>query len=244
MALKVGCDPEFFLFDTKDKMYVSAHDLVPGSKRDPFPLNKGAVQVDGTAVEFNIDPASSAKEFSDNIIHVLIQIRKMIPSRYEFRFTPAIYYDKKYFDSLPENCKEMGCEPDYDSRGKLQKPPQPKDTLRTAGGHIHLGWTDVKDPYCESHMMDCIQINSNAASYIQSSWDFDTTRHILYGQNSPFRPKSYGVECRGFSNVWVKYPVLHEYLFDYATLAFNRADNPSKQWRSLPVPYPHKELVI
>jgi len=55
MKILVGCDPELFV--KKDGVLVSAHGLVQGSKEHPFRVSKGAVQVDGMALEFNIDPA-------------------------------------------------------------------------------------------------------------------------------------------------------------------------------------------
>ncbi len=57
-----GCDPEVFLM-VGDK-YVSAHGLFPGTKAEPFKVEKGAVQVDGLALEFNIDPAKTPEEFA------------------------------------------------------------------------------------------------------------------------------------------------------------------------------------
>ena len=52
---KVGADPEIFLGDA-DGGLVSAYGLIKGDKEHPFPVTNGAVQVDGMAAEFNIDP--------------------------------------------------------------------------------------------------------------------------------------------------------------------------------------------
>ena len=49
----IGADPEVFVADSLTNTFVSAHDLVPGTKLEPFAVNKGAVQVDGMALEFN-----------------------------------------------------------------------------------------------------------------------------------------------------------------------------------------------
>ena len=48
----VGCDPEIFV--KQAGVFKSAHGLVVGDKKDPQKVNKGAVQVDGMALEFNI----------------------------------------------------------------------------------------------------------------------------------------------------------------------------------------------
>ena len=53
MNILIGADPELFV--KKDGVVVSGHDLIQGTKADPFPVQDGAVQVDGMALEFNIE---------------------------------------------------------------------------------------------------------------------------------------------------------------------------------------------
>ena len=57
----IGCDPEVFV--KKDGLFKSAHGLIKGDKKNPFKIRSGAVQVDGMALEFNIDPAHNEDEF-------------------------------------------------------------------------------------------------------------------------------------------------------------------------------------
>ena len=159
--LALGADPEFFLMDTKTERVISAHDMVPGTKKKPHKLKDGAVQVDGVAVEFNINPAFSADEFEHNVNSVMKEIRKMIDKRYSFKIAPYVEFDKGYFDALPDFVKELGCEPDLSCRTGKEKPcPVPFITsstvARTAAGHLHLGWTNGKDIMNdEDHALDC-----------------------------------------------------------------------------------------
>jgi hypothetical protein len=223
MTLKVGCDPEFFL--KRNGVNVSAHGLVPGTKAKPHKLKNGAIQLDGTAVEFNIDPASSAEEFAGNIESVLKQVREMIPKEYEFDFSPAVIYDPKYFDeNIPYDCKELGCDPDFNAITGAPNPrPAPAGklrTLRTGSGHIHIGWNDkkmVEDVTSKNHMWDCMQVVrllDTYFSHVKTSWDKDTVRANLYGAHGAFRPKPYGVEYRVLSNAWLKHPNLWPWLFN------------------------------
>ena len=71
MELKIGCDPELWIFDKKLGKIISAHGLFPGTKAEPYAVTHGAVQVDGMAAEFNINPASSAEEFTFYVLSVL-----------------------------------------------------------------------------------------------------------------------------------------------------------------------------
>lgn len=205
----IGCDPEFFLFDTETRKHISAHGMVPGTKAEPHKLNKGAVQLDGMAVEFNIDPAETAEEFNDNIETVVRQIRKMIPERYKFSFTPAVVFDKKYFDSLPDYTKVLGCEPDYSASTMkvVERNPEKYPGLRTCSGHVHVGWGKDIDPNDPVHMSDCAFLANRFSGnyyYVKRKIDKDTERSRLYGFGAPFRPKPYGVELREPSNAWLK----------------------------------------
>jgi len=222
MTLTVGCDPEFFLFDTKKKMYVSAHNMVPGDKQNPHKLDKGAVQVDGTAVEFNIEPATTAAMFENHVVSVLKQVREMIPSRYEFRFEPAVKYPANYFESLPDYTKVLGCDPDYSAvkdGAIIERDASAFPGLRTGSGHIHVGWTKGVDPYDAGHFQDCMKYSRVFSSYwgvLKHKIDTDTERQNLYGAYSPFRPKSYGVEVRAPSNTWLKHRVNYGNVFNFA----------------------------
>ena len=45
------------------------------------------------------------------------------------------------------------------------------------------------------------------------------------GFGGAFRPKPFGVEYRALSNAWVKYPMLHTWVFDSAKWIFEHALN-------------------
>ena len=225
MAVLIGADPEIFL--RKGSRNVSAHGLCPGTKKEPHKITKGAVQLDGTAVEFNIDPASTSAQFSENIKTVLKDIRKIIPKEYKFQIKPSVEYGKKYYDEeIPTESKQLGCDPDFDAykNGARNDPPQPVGTLRTGAGHVHIGWDKdfkVDDP---SHIADCVMLTRNMDALvrvIEHNWDKDNRRRKMYGKLGTFRPKPYGMEYRSLSNAWVAYPRLHKFIFDLARHAYD-----------------------
>lgn len=203
----IGADPELFLWSSRSQTYVSAHDILPGTKKEPFKVKSGAVQVDGTAAEFNIDPAATAKEFYQNIKTVMNELQNMVPD-YSLKSVPYVNYNKSYFNRIvPEHAKELGCDPDYDAWNTcLNSPPTPSGTLRTAAGHIHIGWTENADPFDEQHFETCVRLVRQLDYYLgimSLDWDPDYTRRVMYGKAGAFRPKSYGVEYRVLSNVWL-----------------------------------------
>jgi hypothetical protein len=226
VQLLIGADPELFIFNPNSTEFISAHDLLPGSKEDPHKVPFGAIQVDGTAAEFNIDPAKNADEFQRNIANVMGDLARRLPG-YELRAIPAVHYDPKYFKSIPDSAKELGCDPDYNAwnLGAINPRPDGNQTLRTGSGHVHLGWTADQSPFDPDHFLDCQELVQLCDYYLGLPallWDTDNTRRSLYGKAGAFRPKSYGVEYRVMSNAWLATPMLQRWVFGAASMAFNK----------------------
>lgn len=222
MELLIGADPEFFVY--KDGKPVSAYGLIEGTKKNPIPVNGGAIQVDGMALEFNINPAKTKEEFNLNITDVIYQLREVVPPEYEFRFEPVAEFGEQYIAEQPEEAKRLGCDPDFNAwTGAPNPAPNANGSFRTASGHIHLGWTenqDINDPeHIEACQMMVKQLDMvlGMASVI---WDPDNRRRELYGKAGAYRPKPYGVEYRTMSNVWVNVPWMRNWVWDAATTAF------------------------
>ena len=216
----IGADPELFVRDDKGAL-ISAYGMIPGTKAHPYKVEGGAVQVDGMALEFNIDPAATAKQFNENITNVLKQLQEMIPNGYTFDFSPVAQFGKEYIDAQPDEAKELGCDPDFDAHngGAINPKPDASQGFRTASGHIHIGWTLNQDINDLDHLDACmmvakqLDIGVGLPSYI---WDRDTIRSKMYGKMGCFRPKHYGMEYRTLSNVWVKDEGTREAVFELA----------------------------
>lgn len=230
--LIVGADPELFLVDEAGT-FVSGHDAVPGTKESPFIVDRGAVQVDGVAVEFNIDPTGHRKEFIQNITTVLHCVHTMVNISHpgcKLTATPTAIFSKAYFDSLPSHAKELGCSPDYNAwnSGKANPKPKTKLPMRTGAGHLHLGWTDGKESTDVSHFNDCISMTKQLdySLYVLShSWDGDKKRRMLYGTIGSFRPKPYGVEYRVLSNAWLGHTRIIPWLYDAVQRSYSLMEN-------------------
>lgn len=223
MAITVGADPESFLKRAGE--FVSAHGLIPGTKAMPHKVENGAVQVDGMAVEFNIDPASSSEQFILHINTVMDQLRGMLEG-YELTSEPVAHFDKAYMRAQPEEALELGCEADYDAYNEGAPNPRPNgdNPFRTAGGHVHVGWaTDVPvdDPeHVEASIMLCRELDYYLG-VPSLFWDRDDMRREMYGNPGAFRPKSYGVEYRSLSNAWIKDERLMTFVFNQVQRAFH-----------------------
>lgn len=200
----VGCDPEIFV--KKDGKFVSAHGLISGNKAHPTPVEKGAVQVDGMALEFNIDPASSEKEFVGNVTHVLGILAKMVPD-YQLAPVPVADFPLEYIAAQPMEARELGCDPDYNAyTGAANLKPNAELPMRTASGHIHIGWTTGADALSAGHLAACHAVAKQCDIVLGLAslfYDDDIRRRSMYGQAGCLRYKTYGMEYRTLSNAWL-----------------------------------------
>jgi hypothetical protein len=205
IQILVGADPEFFV--KQNGVFVSAHGLVKGDKANPLKVDRGAVQVDGMALEFNIDPAADADEFYLNITTVMNALKSMVPG-YEHALVPVAHFGKEYIDSQPEEAKILGCDPDFNAWTRQENvKPDMELPFRTASGHVHIGWGDGYDVNNPDHLELCQKATKQMDFFLglpSLSYDEDKQRRDMYGKAGTYRPKVYGVEYRTLSNAWLK----------------------------------------
>lgn len=211
----IGADPEIFL--GLGGSFVSAHDKIPGDKKSPFKVEKGAVQVDGMAAEFNIDPAENFKEFESNLNTVQSILKGMVGD-HEFLNACSVNFDEKFLELVPRENLVLGCESDYNAWSGSENPvPDQSALMRTAGGHIHIGGFETDDPFNPVHFSACQRL----AKYLDQTigaysilWDKDDKRRSMYGKAGAFRPKKYGMEYRTLSNSWLFSPRRVSFIYD------------------------------
>jgi hypothetical protein len=203
----LGADPEIFVANKSGKL-VSAHGLIGGTKANPLKVDNGAVQVDGMALEFNIDAARSEAEWVRNIDSVMSTLASMVPDHI-LQAIPVAHFGLEYIQSQPEEAKELGCDPDFDAWLVAQNPrPNGERPIRTAAGHIHFGIIDSCDaPVDDGEYIGWIASKVRELDYYLGLpslfYDNDTERRELYGKAGAFRPKVYGFEYRTLSNQWL-----------------------------------------
>ena len=235
----LGCDPEVFVVDRKGN-FVSAHGLIPGTKTAPMKVNNGMVQVDGMALEFGIDPAATKKEFVTRIKDVLAQLRGMLPKGYDISVSSIARFTPEIMAAQPEEALELGCDPDYNAYtgAKNARPTLPDPNLRSAGGHIHIGWGSKLPVLEQQHLDACSALAVEMDYFIGAAslkWDKDVLRRTIYGAAGAFRPKPYGMEYRSASNQWLQSEELIGFVYDSTILAItNLMQNNSIGAKNLP----------
>lgn len=210
----VGADPEVFV--KLNGKHVSGHGLIPGDKMQPHVVDKGAVQVDGMALEFNIDPAEDEQQFITNLDTVMGILAQMVPE-HEVVADPVAHFTKEYMATQPAQALELGCEPDFNAwTGGENTKPDANVNFRTGAGHIHVGVTQGAPTTDKNYFQVCCDAVREMDLFLglpSLFYDDDVKRRELYGKAGAFRPKSYGFEYRTLSNRWLASDALKRWAY-------------------------------
>lgn len=200
--LTLGCDPEIFLQSVMGELRSSVG-LVGGTKIHPQPLPLGdgyAVQEDNVAVEFNIPPASNVMEFINSINNTVNFLEDAIRTNHGLSFSKLSAACFPPDQLLSRAAQEFGCDPDFNcwTGMKNPKPAAADKTLRSCGGHIHVGF-DTKELEV-THVMRMMDLHLGVPSVLMDKGDL---RKQLYGKAGAYRDKPFGGEYRVLSNFWI-----------------------------------------
>lgn len=210
----VGADPELFV--KQGGKHVSGFGLVPGDKKSPHKVDCGAVQVDGMALEFNIDPADNEERFITNLETVMGILSEMVPD-YEVVADPVARFTKEYMATQPQEALDLGCDPDYNGWTLAENVKPDVDLpFRTGAGHVHIGVVEGASVEDQSFFKVCADAVKEMDVFLglpSLFFDDDMQRREMYGKAGAFRPKSYGFEYRTLSNKWLSNQDLMRWIF-------------------------------
>lgn len=213
----IGADPELFVQrGVKDRAgRLQRYDMLPafglfgGNKDKPIAMfeddKEYAYLEDNAALEFNIPPQKTAKEFSAAIVRAKnwLLANKLDTQGLMMSESNCLLLEGKY--QFDPRGREVGCSKDWDAYGQpdrgIEREPFTADMLgdkRYAGGHFHLSYNhDVIPQYVAARFLDVLL----TLPYLDYDRQFD--RRGTYGKPGLYRPKKYGIEYRTMSNFWL-----------------------------------------
>lgn len=210
----IGADIELFLRDKTTNDIISAEGFIQGTKDKPFVYDETnryfAVSLDNVLAEFCIPPANNPLDFYKYIKKSVEYIQSVIPKEFICEALPSAILKDKYLQT--EHSQRFGCEPDYNAwlRECNPIPEATNKNLRSAGGHIHVGY-DEPNMEINERIIKAMDLFIGVPSVIQEP---DNERKILYGKAGAFRFKDYGVEYRTVSNYYLNSEELIKWVFD------------------------------
>lgn len=204
----LGSDAEVLLKDPAGN-YRSAIGLIGGSKEAPRKTEHGYVQEDNVLAEFNVNPAKTEKEFVQNTLDILGDLRSLIqPLDLSVDIRASGIFEDSQLDHYL--ARLAGCDPDYDAWAlqENEAPDLEVTGLRSCGGHLHIAFERAKnDVMSRPHLARILDLVAGVPSIIA---DTDTERRRLYGKAGAHRMKFTqngdpydGVEYRTLSNFWL-----------------------------------------
>ena len=217
----IGADPEVFV--KQNGVFCSAAGLIEGTKERPNPVKGGAVQVDGMALEFNIDPVRSSRDFIEVVNTVMAELQKKVQN-HEIVIEAVADFSDEVLRNTPAEALVLGCDPDWNAwTMNVNETPNANVTFRTAAGHVHLGYVTLQS-------IDDIEAQDMAGAMARQLdfylglpsllYDSSIRRRELYGSAGAFRVKPYGMEYRVLSNQWLKSDVLKAWIFNNSQEAY------------------------
>ncbi len=202
--IKLGCDPEAFLIDLNGQLK-SSIGLIGGSKDMPRPLFElglgYAVQEDNVAIEFNIPPADGRSSFIDSISGTLKHLTHMAQQDHGLSISQLSAASFPVSELQNPAALVFGCDPDYNAWTKEMNPRPSADdkTLRSCGGHVHVGY-DTNSDLDGTSIIRMMDLHLGVPSVLMDKGEL---RKQLYGKAGAYRMKPYGVEYRTLSNFWI-----------------------------------------
>lgn len=210
--ITLGEDAEYFLRDISTKRLVSAIKHFKGTKTKPEPLpsRRGFVLHDNVLLESNVNPAESRVKWITLNQSVLGELSNILQTKnLELYLSAAEEFPAEELKSQ-EACL-FGCSPDYNA-WTIEENPRPDGcatSLRTAGGHIHIGkgtntrLNDYLDnPYGKVGFVRMLDLFLGLPSIFLDKLGGTDKRRVLYGRAGAHRDKPYGVEYRVLSPWW------------------------------------------
>ncbi len=233
MLKSFGSDPELMLIDP-DGNYVSAIDVVPGSKKNKISLgNDHYAFYDNVLVEVNIKPSFSKDETIKNFRDCFKRLAKLVGKHRLVPQASQIYPAEacQHKDAQKFGCAEEYCLYVTNFKGRLEKLPapicHPGNYFRSGGGHVHVGSPLALNygkgkPFQTLKMLDLFL---GATSVLIDHDPTSKARRRLYGGAGNHRNcPTYGVEYRTMSNFWLASPALVAIIYDLTELAMRTVD--------------------
>ncbi len=208
-----GSDPEFML--VRDGQYRSAIGVIQGSIENPIHIRGHGFYYDNVLAEAAVRPSITKEQTVANFRECFQLYAEMAAP---YKLVPQSAQNYAPSELTHSDAKKVNCAPEF-CPYEMEQAKSPVDeilygTLRTCGGHVHLG----SEHLIEGHYGILSMYMMDLFLGIPSLWlDKDPTsaiRRSMYGAAGRYRVKPYGMEYRSLSNFWLQSPRLVEFVYD------------------------------
>jgi len=214
MKFSMGSDPEFML-QTPSGQFVSAIGIVPGTKYTRHHIGPHEYYYDNVMAECAVAPASSKEGMVANFRDCFQKFAGLVRP---YRLLPRASQDYPVSELAHDDAKSIGCDPEYCVYDLTNASPPTEEfqtgTLRTAGGHVHLGAKIAQDEFGSIFTIRMLDLFLGIPSIYIDPDRTTKRRKKLYGKAGRYRQPAHGVEYRSLGNFWLWSPTFVELVFD------------------------------
>lgn len=228
--IMLGTDPELFVIGADGKIG-SVAGLLGCDKWNQKDLGNGIfLQEDNVLIEYATAPSDSFDHFNsiiklgiDSCVEALDPLNMGIAAG-----TSSHVFTLDELNSFHKSVFEFGCEPDFNAlTGRVNPKPKAANAgLRTAGGHVHLGYAGLLPE--EMGLEQSQAVVGVMCDYFLGLpsllMDTDDQRRELYGKAGSIRKKDYGIEYRSLSNFWIFEEAKRRMVWDQAHAVLKTLD--------------------
>lgn len=225
MSFSFGTDTEFFLRD--GLRYVSAIGVLKNTREKR--LNKQGHQYfyDNVLAECAVASGETKAETIENIGNALkIYAELVAPLKLDPR-AAVVFPDSEL---QHEDARNAGCNKEWCvyTRKNIPIPSDlMKQSMRTAGGHIHLGAKDgpLQDQIHQSFIIYMLDLFLAVPSLFIDKDLTSAVRRCMYGKAGSYRQKEYGIEYRPLSPFWLTCPAFVDLTYDICDFILKFVEN-------------------
>ena len=226
-----GSDPEMFVVD-KDGIVIPSFKFLPDKKTvrgDTFAF------WDGFQAEFNIPGVSCLDQsvaFLQQGLRNLLDAAKKHDPKAELTIKPTLTIPPHFLTEEKDEHVQFGCMPSKNVYGMKGIQADGREvSVRSAGGHIHIGLRSEQKKNIETYIKALDAILGVACVSMFGKID-DPIRRKYYGLAGEYRTPSHGVEYRTLSNAWMCHPNISYIVFELARKVITLVDKGMfKHWQ-------------
>ena len=229
-SVALGSDPELLCDKTVNgsNIVFPVIGLIGGTKENPRFIDDSGFrgfQEDNVALEYTTHPTVSKAEFvAEQTSMYLKAVEEAEKVKLTIHSTTSASYNPNVL--LSHAAKTFGCEPSFDVyTNSLRTPPLTATTVRSAGGHIHISYSNpTESKNAELAKMLDVVLTINALAPRGELNAPNRVRRQMYGLAGEIRHKSYGFEYRTPGNMWVRDPSTIAIVWDAISDVFKYYD--------------------
>jgi len=231
-----GADPEIFLRSKKTGRIIGSELVIP---QEGIQVNsnegltyRGKIVRDGVQVELQPYPASCRQTFSHNVKQLLLKLEEVATAaNCELCYDTVVTMEEKELARLSPKSRVLGCQPSENIYGPSPIGVPSDYPVRSAGGHIHLGYPRTSEHTSGTHavlntrpverLIALMDICVGIPGVILDRSERAAERRQVYGRAGEHRLQPHGIEYRTLSNFWLRAYPLSSLMLALARMAMN-----------------------